>query len=330
MQPRLHVEALDLFEILPGPIAATLQRNVPLKDLCTLRVGGNADWLLTAETTDVLGEAVAAVQRVNYPYIVLGEGSNILPADAGFRGLVVINRTRSIELGALVRVDTGISFMMLAFAAMRAGLSGLEWAVGIPGTLGGALVSNAGAYRGNIGPLVERVEVVESGDRRWESRDWMEFSYRDSRLRRCSERPACILRADLLVTPDAVPVIRSRARDFQRQRISKQPWIPSAGSFFKNVNDPVLANKLTGLPEPLRKAGVVPAAYLSEAAGCKGLRVGGAMVANRHANFLVNTGTATARDILAAAEIVRQRVRTMFNVELEAEVLLVGDWDKLG
>ncbi len=307
-----------------------LQRNVPLDHLCTLRVGGRADWLLVAETVDVLAGAVAAVQRANYPYHVLGEGSNILPSDKGVRGLVIVNRCTSLELGTTVRVDTGIGLMMLSFQAMRAGLSGLEWAVGIPGTLGGALVSNAGAYRGNIGPLVQRIEIVEGAFRRWEPREWMDFSYRNSRLRHGGGLPACLLRAELRLSPDNTPEIRSRAREFQRQRIPKQPWIPSAGSFFKNVNDSELANNLPGLPEPLRKAGVVPAAYLSESVGCKGLRVGGAMVAARHANFIVNTGNATANDIFSAAELVKERVFSKFNVLLEEEVLRIGDWSCIG
>jgi UDP-N-acetylmuramate dehydrogenase len=316
----------DIARLLPDPVASALRRFVPLSGLCTLRVGGYADWLLVADDIDILADTVAVMQNSELPFMVLGEGSNILPADAGARGLVIVNRCRTVDIGALVRADTGVSFMKLAFAALRAGLSGLEWAVGIPGTLGGALVSNAGAYRGNIGPLVRRLEVVESGNRHWVDPAWMRFSYRDSILRQAAESKACVLQAELELHPDNIRAIRSRARDFQRQRIPKQPWIPSAGSFFKNVNDTALANSLPGLPQPLRQAGVVPAAYLSEAAGCKGLRVGGAMVAARHANFLVNTGTATASDVLAAAEIVKARVFEKFNVVLEEEVLRIGDW----
>jgi UDP-N-acetylmuramate dehydrogenase len=216
--------------------------------------------------------------------------------------------------------------MGLFVKTMQAGLSGLEFAVGIPGTVGGALVSNAGAYRGNIGDLVQRIDVVCEGERRWVEPEWIQFSYRDSRLRREGGDTATLVGVTLNLTPAPRRQIRLKARDLQLQRILKQPWEPSAGSFYKNVYDHVLAASLASLPTAMKQAGVVPAAYLSEACGCKGYSVGGAAVSPKHANFIVNRGGATAGEIRRVAEYVKNRVMESFDVHLEEEVLYVGAW----
>jgi UDP-N-acetylmuramate dehydrogenase len=209
----------------------------------------------------------------------------------------------------------------------RAGFSGLEWAIGIPGTVGGALVSNAGAYRGNIGPLVTQVRVFADGCDQSVGPEWMEFSYRDSRLRRAGIGPTVILSCRLHLTERGDPdTILAHAKEYQAQRRAKQPYAPSAGSFFKNVVDKALAESLPALPAGMKAAGVVPAGYLSEACGLKGLREGGAEVSEKHANFLINAGGATAGDLRRLAARVKAAVGDRFGVELEEEVLYVGDW----
>jgi UDP-N-acetylmuramate dehydrogenase len=202
----------------------------------------------------------------------------------------------------------------------------LEFAVGIPGSVGGAMVSNAGAYRQNICDLVMEVDVVEQGERKLVPPEWMGFSYRDSRLRRAGGLPAAIIGVTLKLDPKPRKEILARARENQRQRIFKQPWYPSAGSFFKNVYDRKLAEQLPELPAAMKEAGVVPSGYLNAAVGCKGLIVGGAQISKRHANFVVNRGRATATDIRTLTRMVKQRVMDRFGVELEEEVLYVGDW----
>ena len=185
----------------------------------------------------------------------------------------------------------------------RAGRKGLEWAIGIPGTVGGALVSNAGAYRGNIGPLVSSVRVFAEGRDQTVGPEWMEFSYRDSRLRRGGGDKAVVLSCTLALTERGDPdAILAEAKEYQSQRRAKQPYAPSAGSFFKNVQNKELAESLDTLPGGLKAAGVVPAGFLSEACGLKGLRVGGAEVSEKHANFLVNAGGATALGPAAAGK----------------------------
>jgi UDP-N-acetylmuramate dehydrogenase len=316
----------DALALLSPGVRAAVRRAEPLRRHTTLRVGGPADYFLDATDTAMLAEVAALAQREDLPHFLLGEGSNVCVSDAGVRGFVLRNGCQRAEIGPVTVVDTGHNFMRLFVQTMRAGLSGLEFAVGIPGTVGGALVSNAGAYRANICDLVERIEVVESGERRWVGPEWMEFSYRDSRLRRPGGAPAALVAVTLRLTPAPKPQIRLKARDLQMQRILKQPWEPSAGSFFKNVYDRALADSLPNLPTPMREAGVVPAAYLSEACGMKGFTVGGAGISPKHANFLVNRGGATAADIRAVAETVKARVVERFGVLLEEEVLYVGDW----
>ncbi|MCW3099039.1 MAG: UDP-N-acetylmuramate dehydrogenase [Chthonomonadaceae bacterium] len=292
-----------------------------------LRVGGPADLYYRAEETDRLAEITALAQRRDLPLFVLGEGTNVCVSDRGVRGMVVQNACRRADIGPTTYADAGHNFMQLFVKTMQAGLSGLEWAVGIPGTVGGALVSNAGAYRGNICDLVTRIDVVEGGERRWVTPDWMGFSYRDSRLRREDGEPTALLGVTLTLTPGRKTDIRLKAKEIQMQRILKQPWEPSAGSFFKNIRDRELAASLPNLPENMRKFGVVPTAFLSEECGLKGFTIGGAGVAERHANFIVNRGHATASDVRAVAETVKQRVFDRFGLKLEEEVLYVGEWD---
>ncbi len=318
-------EALTL---LAPATRALVRRAEPMSRHTSLRVGGAAEFFIAATTPDVLAEVAAVAQRSGLPHFVLGAGSNVCVSDAGIRGMVLQNLCRSAEIAELTCVDAGHNLMELFVRTMQAGLSGLEFAVGIPGTVGGALVSNAGAYRANICDFVQEVDVVEGGERRWVGPEWMEFSYRDSRLRRMGGPPATLIGARLKLRPAPKTEIRIKAKDFQIQRILKQPWEPSAGSWFKNVYDCALAESLPTLPPAMKQAGVVPAAYLSEACGCKGFRIGGAGVSPRHANFIVNCGGATADEIRRTAEHVKALVQTRFGILLEEEVLYVGDWDE--
>lgn len=321
-------QARLLTSSLPERIRASVLRNEPLRRYTTLRVGGPADLYYAATTAEDLCEVLVAVQHAGIPWFLLGGGSNICVSDRGFRGLVIHNLCRRCCVGEITHVDTGYPLMQLFLDAARESLSGLEFAVGIPGTVGGALVSNAGAYRHSIGELVEELEVVEACRRSTVDPSWMGFSYRNSRLRQGGSQQAAVISVKLRLAKASRAAILAEARANQARRIWRQPWYPSAGSFFKNVVDPVLAQKIQGLPHALREAGVIPAGYLSEACGCMGLAVGGAQVSTRHANFIVNRGNATAQDIRRLAELVKTRVYEAFGVRLEEEVLYVGDWDE--
>src|SRR5579862_1960683 len=164
-------------------VHAAVRVGEPLCRYTTLRVGGPADYFVNATDTEMLAEVAALAQRRGLPLFLLGEGSNVCVSDAGVRGLVLRNACRSLKVGRVTRVDAGYNFMRLFVKTLQASLSGLEFAVGIPGTVGGALVSNAGAYRANICDLVQEIDVVEAGERKRVGPEWMEFAYRDSRLR---------------------------------------------------------------------------------------------------------------------------------------------------
>lgn len=307
-----------------------LQSGVGLAPYTTLRAGGPAEFFSIARSADDLAAFALVLQETNKPMAVLGWGSNVLPSDDGVPGLVVINAARKISIARSGEVvaETGAGFQELFLKAAQAGLGGLEYAVGIPGTIGGALVSNAGAYRSNVSEFLTGVEIVEGGVKRWEDPAWMEFSYRDSRLRRQGGSAATLLRVSMALPPRDPKQIYDEAREYQRQRIRKQPPSASAGSFFKNVQHPELASSLPGLTEGMRKAGIIPAGFLIEQAGLKGYRIGGAMLGTRHANFVLNVARATATDIRRLAAHAQQVVRMSFGIHLEEEVLYLGDWSR--
>lgn len=307
---------------------AEILSQAPLRLYTTLKAGGNAERFCRISDVGELAEVVAQAHRDQIPLTILGHGSNILPSDAGVPGLTILNQAKRIAVARTgeVLADTGCAFQELFLKTAQAGLRGLEYAVGIPGTLGGALVSNAGAYRSNVSEFITRLEVVHQGERKWVEPSFLEFSYRDSILRRPNPPQIVVLRVEMKLPPGDPKSIYDEAREYQRQRISKQPPPASAGSFFKNVLHPDLAQSLPGLSEGMRKAGIVPAGYLIEAAGLKGFRMGGAMQGARHANFILNVGNATATEIRRLAMHTKSVVKERFGVELEEEVLYLGDW----
>lgn len=308
--------------------SARIERGRSLRLFTTLKAGGRAEAFTACRTRDELAAAAIYAQTHGMRTTVLGWGSNILPSDAGVPGFVLLNLASEIQLreDGLVEVDAGTGFQDLWLKTAQANRAGLEFAVGIPGTVGGALVSNAGAYRSNVSEFLTELEVVREGRREWVSPGVMEFAYRDSVLRR-PDAPQMVVLAARMRLPAGNPLeMYNEARDYQRQRIGKQPPSASAGSFFKNVYDQALADQLDNLPERLRSAGVVPAGYLIEQVGLKGRRYGGAMIGARHANFLLNVGGATATELRRLAEHAIAQVRERYRVTLEEEVLYLGDW----
>lgn len=304
-----------------------IREQVSLRPFTTLRAGGDAERFIIVRTHADLCTTLKDAQSSG-PVTILGWGSNVLPSDAGVPGLTIRNEARKIEIlndGEVV-ADSGCGFQDLFLKAAQSGLTGLEFAVGIPGTLGGALVSNAGAYRSAISKHLVEIEIVHEGQRKWVRPAWMEFSYRNSVLRRPNPPNASITRVRLRLEIGNPVAIYDAAREFQRQRISKQPPSPSAGSFFKNIEDKTFAESLDPLPVALKAAGVTPAGYLIEAVGLKGHQIGGARVGVRHANFILNVGGASATDIRSLAVMVAKSVFDRFGVRLEEEVLYLGDW----
>ncbi|MBC7807808.1 MAG: UDP-N-acetylmuramate dehydrogenase [Akkermansiaceae bacterium] len=308
----------------------SVRENEPMARHTTLRVGGPARYFYPADDIDVLARVLPALSDAGVPYLFIGHGSNLLMSDRGFDGVVIQNRCKktiiSGETGA-VHAECGASLGSLFMQTQRAGLAGLEWGIGIPGTVGGALVSNAGAYRGNIGPLVRQVRAFFEGTVSSFGPEWFGFSYRDSRLRNETPPRTVVLSAEMQLTPAADPgAVLTAAKLYQSERRTKQPFQPSAGSFFKNVQSRELAERFDDLAPALKEAGVVPTGFLSMKAGCMGWREGGAMVSEKHGNFLVNAGNATASDFRRLADRMKARILDAYGVTLEEEVLAVGDW----
>lgn len=305
-----------------------LEHEVSLRSFTTLRAGGAAEWFAEVRSVEDLEIAVTHCRSEGRRTTILGSGSNVLPSDDGVPGVVIVNSARTIEIHAdgTAIADTGCSLQELFLKAAQASYAGLEFAVGIPGTLGGALVSNAGAYRSNVSEFLTELEISTTAARKWEAPAIMEFAYRDSVLRRAHPPDIALLRAKLKLPQGDPKAIYDEAREYQRQRISKQPPMASAGSFFKNVESQDLADRLDTLPERLRLAGVVPAGYLIEHAGLAGFEHRGAQISRKHANFIVNSRNANATAIRELAEMAKKLVLDKFGVELEEEVLYLGDW----
>lgn len=276
----------------------------------TSRIGGPADLLAEAVSADDLRDLVLEARRRNVPVFVLGGGANVLVSDAGVRGLTIVNKARRLEFldGGRVRAESGVVLPTLARECIARSLSGLEWAVGVPGTVGGAIVGNAGAHGRDTASDVKRVWILgpDGGVREWRVEE-LEYAYRSSRIKQAAHGEYVTLAAEFqLARGDRVDLER-RAAEFNEYRRRTQPPGASIGSMFKNPPDDA-------------------AGRLIDAAGLKRLRVGNAEISSVHANFFVNLGGATARDVMALIERARRTVREQFDVELELEVELVGDW----
>lgn len=284
-----------------------LRENAPLADLTSFRIGGKADFLIEPNTTSSLAQVIRAAKESGVRYLILGNGSNLLFADGGYRG-AVIRTTRLSEYlieGNTVRADCGVSLTALASAAAKAGLSGLEFAYGIPGSVGGAVYMNAGAYGGEIKDiLTESRCLTPDGAIVTLSADAHEFGYRAS----CYQTgDKIVLSADFELNPDDPEAIRARMLDFMNRRREKQPLeYPSAGSTFKRY-----PGYYTG--------------KLIEDAGLKGYSVGGAAVSEKHAGFVINKGGATASDVMELIERIRTIIYEKNGIELECEVRIIPE-----
>lgn len=287
--------------------AGSCQPLAPLAPLTTLRIGGPSAVLARPASLAGLEQLLALLATHGCPWRVLGRGSNLLVADRGYPGVVILLDRQLAGIKEQdhhrVRVEAGCSLAALLGWALGRGLSGLEFLVGIPGSLGGALMLNAGAWGGNLGQRVVEVELVAATGARKVPAAELTFAYR--RLGGIAEGEV-VAAATIALEPAAPGLIRQRLRQYASRRRRAQPrGVASAGSFFKNP--------------PGDYAG-----RLIEKAGLKGVGVGQARVAEEHANFLVNGGGASAAEMLALARLVRDQVRRDSGIELELEVHLLG------
>jgi len=291
---------------------AGVERDYPLARLTTIRTGGSADLFARPESTERLVEALAWSEAEGVAVGVVGSGSNLLVADDGFRGLVMKldGALAAIEQrGDRLLCGGGARLPQAAARAARAGLSGLEFGVNIPGTVGGAVRMNANAYGGDLSRVLDWVEVATPAGSERRTPDRLGFRYRRSNL---GPREVVALASFALqvAEPDQV---KATLADMRATRKAAQPsGIKTFGSTFKN-------------PDPLAQGH--SAGVLLDRAGCRGLRVGGARFSEKHANFVENVGGATTADVIVLMAAGRRRVRERFGVELEPEVQLLGDVD---
>lgn len=283
-----------------------MERQVSLADYTTLRVGGPAEYFVEPPDAATLCDTLRAARETGMPLLLLGNGSNLLVRDGGFAGVAVRlgGRYAAIEQTPDgLTAQSGALMSILARRALECGLTGLEFAQGIPGTVGGGVYMNAGAYGGEMGQVVRGALIWDGEAARYVDKAEMRFAYRHTAA---MENDWVILAADFALPKGERGAIEAAMRDFAARRREKQPLeYPSAGSFFK------------------RPAGHY-AGGLIEQAGLKGAAIGGAQVSVKHAGFLINVGNATARDFLLLMEHVQDVVQRRFGVRLEPEVRIVG------
>jgi UDP-N-acetylmuramate dehydrogenase len=324
----------------PGRFGVTIQEGVALAQYTTMKVGGAAELFATVQTVDQMIFLVRWARAVELPYFILGGGSNVLISDAGIRGLVIYNRCRQMRIDEapccifpqddrpFVVAESGGSMAGLARRTIAAGLTGLEWAVSLPGTVGGAVVNNAGAYGGEVKDnLYDAMILGEDGDIEETPAQELAYAYRSSRLKVSPTASAAVsggaitvlhagsgpvvLSANFRLARGDEDEIKAQAEHNLHHRRRSQPVEPSLGSTFVNP--------------PGDYAG-----RLIEAAGLKGATIGGIQVSRQHANFLINpggAGSARAVDVVTLIQHIQEVVAERFSVQLKPEVQFVGDWE---
>ncbi len=280
----------------------------PLSSHTTIKIGGPADLFIEPSSIENLAKVMTAIKEAGVKWTAIGRGSNLLVSDKGIEGAVIKLGAGLDHLeinGAKISVGGGVSVVSLAMAMSRKGLSGLEFAAGIPGSVGGAVYMNAGAHGSDVSKILEKAHVLfEDGAMEWLSVDEMEFSYRTSVLQK--KRPGIVLEAVFQLKEANKDEIIAEIKKNKDYRKDTQPWSsPCAGSIFRNP-----------LPEY--------AGQLIEKAGLKGHQIGGAKISEMHGNFIVNAGNAKAEDVLALIEHVKATIQDLYGVEMETEVEIIG------
>ncbi len=298
----------------------TIKRNFNTKNLSTFKIGGRARYFCEVKNDNELREAIAAADKLNVSYKIIAGGSNAVFPDKLLNCLLIrINSDRLIIGGNKIVADAGVPLSRVVALANKNGLRGLETLAGIPGTVGGAIVGNAGAYGHSISEVVERVEILDGSERRWLNRADCRFSYRESVFKK---NPYIILRASLKFKPGKPGDLQKISRDTVRVRREKyKPGLKCPGSFFKNVlAKDALKTSLKLIESGKIIDGKIPAGYLLEQVGAKGMRLGGIRIADFHGNLFVNAGRAKADDVKKLAKILKSKVKRKFGILLEEEV----------
>lgn len=299
-----------LFEFLKSQLPAEcIKRDEPMGLHTTFRVGGNADFFLEISSPKELADIIKYLKQTERPYFILGNGSNLLVGDKGYDGVILHLGERFSQItveNETITVQAGALLSTVAKTAAKYSLTGMEFASGIPGTIGGAVVMNAGAYDGEMKQIITMVTVMtDQGEILELDNETMEFGYRTSIIK---NRPFIVLSAHLDLKKGNTEAIKEKMDDFGNRRRSKQPLeYPSAGSTFK------------------RPEGYFAGKLIMDA-GFRGYRIGGAQVSEKHCGFIINVGNATAADISELMDEVIEKVKEKFDVTLEPEIIRIGNF----
>lgn len=308
----MNKEEIKSFDNIKAIFGDRYMADTSCASFTTAKIGGIADHIIIARSKDELIQCITFFCKENIPFRIIGNGSNVLISDKGIRGVLIINQAKDMIISKdsqppSITIDAGALLSNAANQAAQQGLSGLEWAAYIPGTVGGAIYGNAGAHGCDISNMLEMVEILQPDNKieNWSS-DQMQYSYRSSRLKR-DRMKAVILSAQLNLSLSTVENVNKRMKEIIDHRRKIQPPGASMGSMFKNPPGD-------------------HAARLIEACGLKGKRIGGAEISPVHANFFINHDGTTAEDTKQLIEIVKNNVIEKFDVELELEIEFLGEW----
>lgn len=319
----------SIFKKLKKELVGNLKENEVLAGYTTFKIGGPARYFYIAKEYSDFIKAIKLASRLGIPYFILGNGSNILVSDQGFEGLV-IKKKNGISpcdfkiLKNKIIAGAGVKLNMLTEASVNACLTGMEWTAGIPGTIGGAVRGNAGAFDGQMADIVEKVIILYNNEKKILRKDKLDFSYRNSVFKK--NKKYVILSVELKLEKGDKKAIKEKIKYIleKRHKIST-PQYPTAGCVFKN---PIIKNKkiIKEFEKDTGKKsfGKIPAGYLIDRLDLKGKKIGNAVVGDKNANFILNVGNATAKDVIILISLIKQKVRNRYNVQLEEEIELVG------
>ena len=297
-------------DVLYAKLGDKVKENVLLAPYTSARIGGPADILVVADDVAELVRIVKLLWKHEMPFTILGGGSNVLVSDKGIRGVVVLNRAKAVRFHSgdqpSVTVESGVVFSNLANRCASKSFAGLEWAATVPGTIGGAVYGNAGAFGGDMSGNLIWAELLTDTSREKYTVDQMGYGYRTSILKR-GEVKAIVLCAELSLRNSTKEEVTVNIQQFSAHRKATQPPGASMGSMFKNPNGDY-------------------AGKLIEASGLKGTRIGNAEISPLHGNFFINHANTRAEDIRALVELVQKTVKEKQGIKLELEIEFVGDW----
>lgn len=310
-----------------------IQKNIALASYTTFKIGGPAKYFSEAKSVDEIQELCLWAKKEKIPVVALGGGSNVLISDKGFDGLVIKIKNQKLEIkGDLIYCEAGVPLAKLVTETIKKDLTGLEWAIGIPGTVGGAINSNAGAFSKSISESIKEVRVLDLSRLSFQGalfkKEDCKFEYRNSIFKKNSN--LIILAGVFQLAKGNKKEMQAIIKEYVGQRMGSHPAGYSAGCFFKNPSWPEKEEEKQKLmkkfPELVKfsQKPKISAGFLIESAGLKGKKTENAMISEKHANFIINGGNASADDIIRLTDLIKEKIKKQYGFNLENEVRLIG------